>query len=152
MEKEIEYMGEKIIVHSDGTIIWNGKVRKHNLNNDGYPVVSIETSKGWRCLSVHRLIAIAFVPNPDNLPEIDHINFDRTDFSISNLRWITHAENVKRSIINYPDRHGENNSNYGNRKLSQFYKEHPEIAKEKQGRPGKQNGRYKHGKYMSEKV
>ena len=152
MEKEIEYMGEKIKVNQNGVIIWNDKIRNHNLNHDGYPVVSIKTINGWRCVSVARLIAIAFIPNPDNLPEVDHINYDRTDFSVSNLQWISHAENVKRSKCNYPDRHGENNSNYGNRKLSQFYKEHPEIAKEKQSRPGTQNGRYIHGNYMSEKV
>ena len=152
MEKEIYYMGEKVVVNSDGTIVWNGKIRNHNFNHDGYPVVSINTSKGWRCVGVARLIAAAFIPNPDNLPEIDHINYDRTDYSIGNLRLITHAENVKRSACNLPDRHGENNANYGNRKLSKFYKEHPEIAKEKQGRPGKQNGRYIHGRYVSEKV
>ena len=36
---------------------------------------------------------------------------------------------------------GENNPNFGNRKLSKFYKDNPEVAKEKQGRPGKKNGR-----------
>ena len=152
MEKEILYKGTKITVCDNGTIVWNGKIRKHCLNHDGYPVVSICTEDGWRNIGIHRLIAIAFIPNPNNLPEIDHINFNRQDFSIDNLRWISHAENVKRSRINYPDRHGENNSNYGNRKLSQYYKEHPDIAKIKQGRPGARNGRYKTGKYMSEKV
>ena len=152
MQKEISYMGEKILVDENGTIVWNNKIRKHNYNHDGYPVVSINTIKGWRCVGVARLIALAFIPNPQNLPEVDHINYDRTDFSIKNLRWISHAENVKRSVCNLPDRHGENNSNYGNKKLSLFYKEHPEIAKQKQGRPGKKNGRYIDGRYMSEKV
>ena len=115
-------------------------------------MVSIKTNKGWRSIGVSRLIAIAFIPNPDNLPEVDHINYDRTDYSLSNLRWTTHADNIKRSVVNLPDRHGANNSNYGNKKLSQFYKEHPDIAKIKQGRPGKQNGRYIDGRYMSEKV
>lgn len=152
MRKEVEYMGERILVNSNGVIIWNNKIRNHSFNHDGYPVVSIKTSKGWRNISVARLIAIAFIPNPENLPEVDHINYDRTDFTIENLQWISHAENVKRSICNYPDRHGENNSNYGNKKLSQFYKEHPDIAKEKQGRPGQQNGRYIDGRYMAKKV
>ena len=152
MQKEISYMGEKIMVDESGNIVWNNKIRKHNFNHDGYPVVSINTNKGWRCVGVARLIALAFIPNPQNLPEVDHINYDRTDFSIKNLRWISHAENVKRSVCNLPDRHGENNSNYGNKKLSLFYKEHPEIAKQKQGRPGKKNGRYIDGRYMSEKV
>ena len=152
MEKTIIYQGAEILVNSNGVIIWNNKIRKHSINKDGYPVVSIETSKGWRTPTVHRLIALAFVPNPENLPEVDHINFNRADYSIDNLRWVSHADNIRHSINNYPDKHGENNPNYGNRKLSQFYKTHPEEAKQKQGRPGKQNGRYKHGRYMSEKV
>lgn len=152
MKKEIVYKGTLVIVNSDGTIENNGKVRKHRIDSCGYPVVSIMTENGPRSVGVHRLIAMAFVPNPLNLPEVDHINYDRKDFSVQNLRWVTHEENVRHSVCNLPDRHGENNSNYGNRKLSQFYREHPDIAKEKQGRPGKQNGRYKHGRYMLKSV
>ena len=149
--KTIEHKGVMIDVSEDGTIVWNGKVRKPHLNHDGYPVVSIQTDKGWRSISVARLVALAFIPNPNNYPEVNHINYNRQDFSISNLEWITHKDNVKYSVVNRPDLHGENNPNYGNRKLSAFYKEHPEIAKEKQGRPGKRNGRYKHGLYAAEK-
>ena len=39
-----------------------------------------------------------FVPNPENKPEIDHINTDVTDYSFSNLRWVTHKENQNNSI------------------------------------------------------
>lgn len=152
MNKTIIHKGTEITVHDDGTIIWNNSVRNHYLNNDGYPCVAIKTEKGWRQIGVARLIALAFIPNPNNLPEVDHINYDRTDYSISNLAWISHRDNVRRSVINKPDISGANNPNYGNRKLSQFYKEHPEIAKEKQGRPGSKNGRYIDGRYMSKKV
>ena len=151
IERTIIYKGAEITVCSDGTIIWNHSVRKHHKNADGYPVVSVKTDKGWRQLGVARLLALAFIPNPDNLPEVDHINFDRQDFSLENLRWISHAENVRRSTPNKPDMKGKNNPNFGNHKLSEFYKAHPEIAMQKQRRPGKQNGRYKHGKYMTEK-
>ena len=151
MEKTILYKGVFITVDSNGTIIWNNKIRNHHENADGYPCVSINTADGWRQIGVARLIATAFIPNPDNLPEVDHINYNRKDFSVENLRWVSHAENVRHSVVNKPDMHGSNNPNYGNRKLSLFYQQHPEIAKEKQGRPGKQNGRYIDGRYMSEK-
>ena len=42
---------------------------------------------------IHRLIAEAFIPNPDNLPEIDHINTKRDDFRIENLRWVDKKTN-----------------------------------------------------------
>ena len=152
MTKEIVYKRERIFVSDNGEIIWNGKIRKPYINADGYPVVSINTNDGWRSIGVARLVATAFVSNPNNNTEVHHIDYDRTNYSVDNLVWVSHDENVKLSKINKPNFTGENNPNYGNRKLSKFYKEHPEIAKVKQGRPGKQNGRYVHGMYVSESL
>jgi len=44
--------------------------------------------------AVHRLVAIAFIPNPRGLPEVDHVNRDKTDNSAANLRWVDHAVNM----------------------------------------------------------
>lgn len=149
MERTIVYKGETITVNTDGTIIWNGKIRNHYLNADGYPCVTINTSKGWRQIGIARLIAAAFIPNPLRLPEVNHKDYDRQNYSVDNLEWISHADNVRYSNCNKPDIHGANNPNFGNTKLSEFYKTHPEIAKQKQSRRGERNGRYKHGKYMN---
>ena len=43
----------------------------------------------------HRLIAEQFIPNPENLPQIDHINHNRTDNRIENLRWVNNSDNIK---------------------------------------------------------
>ena len=48
----------------------------------------------------HRIIAIQFIPNPDNLPCIDHKNRDRSDYHISNLRWCSFTDNNKNKSSN----------------------------------------------------
>lgn len=48
-----------------------------------------------KIFKVHRLIAKAFIPNPENKPEVDHINRLKTDNRVENLRWATHTENMR---------------------------------------------------------
>ena len=86
-------------------------------------------------------MAVAFIPNPNNLPEVNHKDYDRTNSNVDNLEWISHADNVRYSKCNMPDYHGKNNPNYGNKKLSKIYANDRRLAKEKQGRPGLANGR-----------
>lgn len=47
---------------------------------------------------VHRLVAEAFIPNPYNLPEVDHINTDTKDNRVSNLRWVTKKVNMNNPV------------------------------------------------------
>ena len=58
---------------------------------------------------IHRLIAITYIPNPDNKPNIDHINRNKLDNSIENLRWVTQAENRHNSTINRNNTSGYSN-------------------------------------------
>lgn len=63
-------------------------IKSHKLKN-GYCLVALGTKRFY----LHRLVAQAFIPNPENKPHIDHINTDRTDNRVENLRWVTQKEN-----------------------------------------------------------
>ena len=59
------------------------------------------SKKSRKKFSVHRLVALVWVPNPDNKPEIDHINGINTDNRAENLRWVTRSENCSNENTRY---------------------------------------------------
>ena len=76
---------------------YKGGILNLSINNHGYARVTLcKTIGGKRYVqysNIHRLVAMSFIPNPDNKPCVDHINTIRTDNRVSNLRWATYAEN-----------------------------------------------------------
>lgn len=69
-----------------------------HINKHGYVYVALlKDGKHKTCL-VHRLVALAFIPNPDGKPCIDHINTIRNDNRVENLRWCTISENMRNPI------------------------------------------------------
>ena len=70
-----------------------GKMLKFSEDEDGYYRVGIHCDGKDYTVGVHKLVAEAFIPNPDNKPCIDHINGDRKDNRVENLRWCTVEEN-----------------------------------------------------------
>lgn len=67
-------------------------------NAQGYPCVTLCKDGRSRHKLLHRLIAEAFIPNPDNKPCVDHINTIRYDCRIENLRWVTQKENANNPL------------------------------------------------------
>ncbi len=68
-------------------------------NNNGYLVVSLVNNTGKRkTYRVNRLVANAFLTNPQNLPDVCHLNEDSFDNRLVNLKWGTHKENVNSSL------------------------------------------------------
>lgn len=81
------------IVYSDGRV-W-GKYRnrfmKPSVGARGY----LRTVINGKSKTIHRLIAETFIPNPENLHSVDHINNNKTDNRVENLRWCTTQENLR---------------------------------------------------------
>lgn len=61
----------------------------------GYPRVSLCYMGNEANPTLHKLVALAFIPNPDGKPQINHINGIKTDCSIKNLEWVTARENLQ---------------------------------------------------------
>ena len=97
--KIANYYGLEYKIFSDGRIIGPQRgLIKQRMNDDGYMEVTLGTTENRHAgMRVHRIVAEQFIPNPENLPEVNHIDFDRTNNSVENLEWISHIDNVRHS-------------------------------------------------------
>ena len=96
----------------------NGKILEQRKQSKGYMMVSLSNNgQYWRAL-VHRLVAIVFIPNPDNLPQVNHINEIKTDNRVENLEWVSAKQNIN---------HGTGHD----RAFNSFIKNHPDWIKRK---------------------
>lgn len=74
----------------------------------GYRFVGLTNAHGERKYEmVHRLVAKAFIQNPDGLPAVNHIDLDKSNNAISNLEWVTHSENSNHAIASGAVRVGQ---------------------------------------------
>ena len=70
------------------------KLQRLTKNNNGYLEVRISIKGVKRTMTVHPIIGKTFIPNPNNYPTIDHIDRNRTNNKVSNLRWCTLSDNM----------------------------------------------------------
>ena len=81
-----------------GSRVYPGKVLTPVHGRGDYLMLHLSKDNKATNFSVHRLVAFAFVPNPDNKPHIDHIDGDRHNNLPENLRWCTCKENINNPI------------------------------------------------------
>lgn len=74
-----------------------GQILNPGIGGNGYRQVSLKMkdTNTFRKQYVHRLVALYWLPNPDNKREVNHKNLDRTDNRVENLEWVTSSENQK---------------------------------------------------------
>lgn len=82
-----------------------GKILQQQVNRRGYCVVRVSVRKSKTCciketFRIHRLVAQYFIPNPEDKPQVNHIDGDKLNNNVSNLEWVTNKENAKHAIEN----------------------------------------------------
>ena len=101
-ERILNVKGIDYIVREDGKIFSThnrGRAKYHQeikqrMNSDGYMCITVGKTGNRTVASVHRLVAKAFIPNPLNLPEVNHKDYNRANNSVDNLEWCSHKENI----------------------------------------------------------
>ena len=98
-ERIIEIFGAKVSVYSDGSV-WihrgsRNKRRFGHTTDKGYKAVLIRDNGVERTVFVHRIVAKAFVPNPDNKPQVNHKDGNKSNNRPEKLEWCTLQENMK---------------------------------------------------------
>jgi len=92
---------DRYVKHYKGGLrLYKGKPKTFRLNRDGYSRTNIKTNGNSKDFTVHRLVAKAFIPNPENYKAVNHINGIKTDNRVENLEWCSYSQNTTHAVKN----------------------------------------------------
>lgn len=91
---EVRSVDRKVKYKNGKIVNYKGKELKLSMNERGYSTVGLNKNGIYKMMKVHRLVADAFLPNPDNLPQIHHLNHDTKDNRACNLKWVSKSEQI----------------------------------------------------------
>lgn len=75
------------------------KEKKPNISEKGYELIKIYVKTGTAYKRrIHRLVAQAFIPNPENKPEVNHKDGNKRNNAVNNLEWVTQKENYEHAV------------------------------------------------------
>ena len=99
-----------------------GKLMKLRKNEKGYLRTNLTKNGNQKSVRVHRLVAQAFIPNPENKPQVNHIDFDKENNCVNNLERVTNKENTQYSVCNriFPGQQKKRNNKTGERNISHY--------------------------------
>ncbi len=95
---------------NSGLMVYKERIMKTSILR-GYHRVTLRKNNRPRLFGVHRLVAMAFIPNPMSKKSINHKDFDRANNRVENLEWVTNQENTKHSLDHNRFPSGEKNLN-----------------------------------------
>lgn len=93
---------DRVTSSEERTRFIKGKILKQSDNGKGYLKVNIWNGGKQIVRTVHQLVAQTFIPNPDNLPQVNHFDCDRTNNNVENLEWCDNSYNIQ-----YREKFGE---------------------------------------------
>ena len=84
--------------NNKGYMVTKDKILKNQINNKGYKLIMLSFERNREVILVHRLVASAFIDNPNNLSCVNHIDSNPLNNKVDNLEWVTYKENIQHAI------------------------------------------------------